>query len=168
MQLNDAWHPFEIGRRLRLFWEESKVDMDLRFPETRRRLAIELRFNLPAGDRSRFIQVIERFQRAKRSISFLDWGLLIEWNERRRQAECLSQIVHSLSSHSEEVGLGSELERRLQNRLEEILQSIRQEPLRQNPSLFESIRFRWKFVALRDEALYLRDRLHHIESRRSA
>lgn len=163
MQIPYEWHPFEIIRRLKLFWAELQHDLDLRFPDTRRRIALELRFNIPTPDRPRFSNVINRFQNAKRSISFLDWGLLMEWNERRRQAEALSQIVHEFSLLPDSAPEGMEvLYTALKTRLQEILDSIRSEPLKHHPSLLTCIRYRWRYIALRDEAVYLRTRIREI------
>jgi len=161
MKLPFEWHPFEISRRIQLVWKEVQADLDLRFPETRRRIALELRLNVPAGDRKRFSNLIVRFQNAKRSISFLDLGLLMEWNERRRQAEILSQIVHELSSAGGDFP-DPEVGKALIQRLEAILSLVRKEHLSSNPSLFECFRFRWRFCALRDETIYLLSRLRKL------
>jgi hypothetical protein len=157
-------HPFELLRRLELFWQNFLGDFEMRHPETRRRLGLELSLKLPETDKARFKNLTRRFQSARRIISFLDWPLLFEWNERRSQAEILIRISEALKLQAV-----SELEisQCIQNRIRSIQELIRQTELGDHPKFQAILRSRLSFGPLRDEANYLIDRLYELNGTRS-
>lgn len=159
MRLNEAWFPAEIKRHLQLFWEALKKDLEFRFPETRQRLALELRMTLEKEDRQNFDALIRRFQRARRVVSVFDWGLLFEWNEKSSQAFLLSKISHIRSQYGSYVGSNLDLVHQYESRLIEIMELCRRSLLEDEASLFRLIAFRWRFSGLRDEAYYIMNRI---------
>jgi len=164
MKIPSSWHPFEIIRKWRLFWADFYNDFELRHPETRRRLSLEISIGLvEESDQKMFQNIILRFQQARRVISFLDWPLLLDWNERRLQALCLIQIQKALGASQ---SLASNpLQVKIAARLRDIQNLIRAKPIEDPPRFINLIANRLKFSALREESSYLSSR---VESLRQA
>jgi len=139
-------------------------DFELRHPETRRRLSIEISMGLVADrDQKIFQNIINRFQQARRVISFLDWPLLLDWNERRLQALCLVQIQKALGACHDLAS--NPLQIKIAERLREIQNLIRSHPIDDPPRFVDLIANRIAFSALREESSYLSSR---VESLREA
>jgi len=155
MLIENAWTPFEIYRRASLFLRLIQSDRDIRYPEARLRLALEMRAQLDEADFPLFQDVIERFQKAKKKISILDWPLLMEWSERKEMGLCLAKIHQQAQNdgpHSRET-------QACLNRLREIADQFRKTVPIFDPPFLQLIQHRWNSAALRDEAYYLLDRL---------
>lgn len=163
MRFETTRHPFELVRRLCLFFEDCSYDFELRHPEVRKRISFELKQNLNPRDQEAFSNVIQHFEKAKRIISVLDTQILLEWGERRNQAQLAAKISDCLGSIEVPDEELSDISFRLVERLRYILKLIRKSRIPENPSLFFLIKFRLKFSGLRQEALYLIERLyqHH-------
>ncbi len=150
MELPLELHPFEIFRHLREFWSHFLNDYDLRFPEGRLRRVLELDRDLSESDRNLHATFLKEMKENKDLISFLDWTLLFEWNEKWNQARTLSQIATLQAPSHDDAVLNAAYAR-----LKEIEQAIRSDRIDDEPSLWKLLCFRWKFAALRDEADYL-------------
>jgi len=155
MQIDNAWMPFEIYRRTALFLQHIQSDRDIRYPETRLRLALEMRAQIDEADFPLFQDVIERFQKAKKKISILDWPLLMEWTERKEMGLCLAKIHHLAQNDAPR----SRESQACLNRLREIAELFRKTVPIFDPPFFELVAHRWTSAALRDEAYYLLGRL---------
>ncbi len=145
----------EVWRRLRLFFSAFEEDAIIRHPESRLRLSLELRSSVSASDAQLFEDILDRFQRAKKKISFLDLPLLIEWTERKEMALCISRIQSCDFSTSKD-DIYAEACRQ---RLLEIADEMRRSVPSTDPDFFHLLKHRWYFAALRDEAEYLLNRL---------
>lgn len=152
MELPVEWHPFEVERRLKLAQKAFVEDFELRYPETRKRLAYELTYSLSERDRKLFRNLILQFRNAKRVVSIFDWGQLLEWNERLLEGQLLSKIDHFLNKTP--LAVSSTL-RVMQDRLREIQQEVRSILLEHESSTFQLLSHRWRIVSLRDESNYL-------------
>lgn len=142
-----------------MVWKDILSDFDLRHPETRRRLALELDFQLSDPDKQRFRNLIRRFQAARRIISFLDWPLLMEWNERKLQAMVLIEMSNQLEKDASVPEHKAALISAIRSRLLDLRDKIRQNSLEETPGIWRVLKRRWKFSPIRDEALYLLERL---------
>lgn len=151
--------PFEFQRRARLFLMAFGHDSEIRYPETRLRLALELRSQLLSADRTLFQNLLDRFARAKKKVSILDLPLLIEWSERKNLAQSLIMINQSLEALPTALTPAAQICR---VRLIEIASEIRRAVPDADPKLTELLSLRWRFAALRDEAQYLIDRLRSL------
>lgn len=162
MQIPWSLHPFEMARTLRIFLKEFREDLDLRYPEGRKRRHLELHVAHGESFQLRDADLID-FIRAHRKFSLLDWPLLCEWNERwqleKLRAE-ISEIIQD-SNLRQKSGTSRTLRGILQ-RLSEIESQLKQTQLSSRPTLIELVSFRWRWGALRDEAQYLLHRSHHI------
>jgi hypothetical protein len=170
MQIDHDWHPSELWRHLQLFYKDLTTDFDLRYPEARLRRSYEFQFLPQKGE---LAELIEEFSLSTgRVISLLDWPLLFEWNERWQQAELCAEISKNLETASQATSSAQDLsstalkskrlpeaEEVIRKCLEQIQSECRMVKLSEHPDLFELIRFRWKFAALRDEASYLLKKL---------
>ncbi len=163
IEIPSEYLPFEIIRRFKVLWQDILLDFELRHPETRRRLAIELDLQLSEQDKQRFKNLIRRFQAARRIISFLDWPLLMEWNERKLQASTLIEMTKVMDKNYQVADHKKSLGRALDRRLEELRDQIRQNSLEETPSFWRVFKRRWRFSPIRDEALYLVGRLQSIQ-----
>jgi len=157
MQISQDLHPFEISRRLRLFWAQLVGDLDFRYPDTRRRMALELKLELAKEDQEIFQDLIDQFFQATHLVSALDWSILFHWNERYQQARLLSKVTTATKGTLPIPN--TELQKTIVQRLQEIEDQVRGSSLSKTPSIHDLLRFRWKFGALRDEADYLLERL---------
>jgi len=155
MMIENSWTPFEIYRRVSLFFNLIQSDRDIRYPETRLRLALEMRAQLDENDFPLFKDVIERFQKAKKKISILDWPLLMEWSERKEMGLCLSKI----HQHAQNDGPHSRESQACLHRLREIADEFRKSVPVFDPPFTQLVQHRWSSAALRDEAYYLLARL---------
>src|SRR5579864_7591648 len=141
MELPFHLHPFELSRQFSVFFENFVVDFDLRFPEGRKRRAIELAFESPDQTFPKD-RLLEEFQNSSTNVSLLDWPVLFEWNERWQQTR-IRILVHQVlndSSYREASGT-SKLVRVILHRLAEISLAIRSKPLPENPPLIELFSF---------------------------
>lgn len=168
MELPLLFHPFEAHRRWRLFWKEIANDLDLRFPETRRRLALEMKQRLAERDQQSYNNVIKRFQSARRVVSAFDWPLLVEWTERKEQALSLALIEESLGTYTQGSEENANVFQSIRGRLEEIGESIRANQLARDPSLWRCLKVRWQLLPLRDEVEYLSQRLSKVSTQQAA
>lgn len=162
MEIPAHFLPAELLRRATLFCKNFVIDFDLRFPEGRRRRLIELALENPDQQAPQDWH-LEEFRSTKSTISFLDWVMLFEWNERWQQIRT-RLLVHQATNNSEYRAFSgtSKMMRVALQRLIEIETLIRLKPLPENPPMIDLVLFRWKFSALRDEADYLVSRLQNI------
>lgn len=152
-------HPSEWHRTWNLFFDGLEKDLELRFPETRRRFAIELKQNLQTEDAARYQNVIRRFHSAKRVVSSFDWPLLVEWNERKEQALCVAMIQDHLEVYIESDEEHAELVAKFRRRLQDLKDLVVQHNLPRDPKLWLCLKTRLKLMFVRDEARYLCSRL---------
>src|SRR3989338_4993529 len=82
MDISLSLHPFEIARHLRLFWQVLLSDLELRYPETRRRYGLEIERSLTDEEKKTNKNFILQLTVATHPISFLDWNTLFEIHER--------------------------------------------------------------------------------------
>lgn len=165
MELSMIFHPSEWRRFWRLWAKEIERDLELRFPETRRRFAFEIRQVLGEEEQARYQNVIRRFHSAKREVSALDWPLLVEWNERKQQALSVAMIEDHLHRHTNSIPEKSELLESIRARLIEIKELTVEANLPRDPSLWRCLQTRARQLPLREEAEYLCQRLsfHHFD-----
>lgn len=165
MLLNWNLHPIEILRKCRCFYLDSLQDFEIRHPETRRRIAIELKLKLNAKDKLIFHELLKRFESAKAVISFFDWPVLMEWNEWRLQAETLSDLHNNLQMlpHTK-----TEVLSKLKEQMNQIAEDIRSDTLEADPGFFRFLAYRWKFSARRQEARYYIQRAKELSPKQTS
>jgi hypothetical protein len=159
MQIATAWMPFELHRRARLFFCAFQRDADIRYPESRLRVALELRSQLSTQDRALFENLLSRFQLARRKVSLLDLPLLVEWTERKDLAMALIEIRTCLENSPEKKSPAAKI---CGESLLDIAELMRSSIPETDPSFWDLLKHRWKFAALRDEAHYLLDRFRSL------
>jgi len=164
MQIATRWHPFEIWRQIRCVLQDCGQDFELRHPEVLKRWAYEMRARLSAADRERFSALTERFQSARHRLSFLDWPLLLDWGERRNQAQLLMKLseIEAILHPMVEDGEQAPIIQSLQTRLQKIREEVREHRLPEQAGFWQILRYRVYFSPLRDEALYLMSRLQSV------
>lgn len=167
MLLKDEWHPFEIARRLSLWKKAFIEDFEFRHPETRKRLAFELKDQVNTKDLPLFQHLIDSFSTANRVISTLDWGVLAEWHERVEQARTLIEINAFVPENISTAGVDNPLVMQVLERLNEIRSICRNASLNENPNFKEIILFRWEYAPIRHESKYLLVRLEKLLQRPS-
>lgn len=165
MKLNWNLHPFEIWRRLSCVFADCLSDFEIRHPETRRRIAIELKLRLGENDKVQFQRLLKRFETAKLVISIFDWPILIEWNEWKKQALCLAAVNERLSEAPPLREQAFAI--KLRKKFSDIQEEIRTHALPDDPSIWSCLRFRWKFAPLRQEAAYYAQRWDSIRAHES-
>jgi hypothetical protein len=159
MEISLQLHPSVVSRQISLFLQNFVLDLDLRFPEGRKRRLLELSLETPDQILPQDPHLKE-LREYRESVSFLDWPILFEWNERWQQTR-MRILVHQ-SVHDSDFRIRSStsrLTRGVLQRLSEIENLIRAHPLPDRPTLLELLKFRWEFSALRDEVDYLVERL---------
>lgn len=156
------FHPYEWVRAFRLFLSTVDKDLELRFPETRKRFAIQMKKSLPPEDFAHYQNIIRRFQSAKRPVSAFDWPLLVEWNERKEQALCVALIREHLQLKAKPISQNIHLIHKIHDRLNEIVDQILSLNLPKDPRLWTSLKARWQSMFLIDEAQYLCSRLQKL------
>ncbi len=163
MELAEHIAPFEMKRLFSLFFKNAVVDFDLRFPESRSRRYLEIKL-FAEEDYKMADPIIEDLAKTSRQISYFEWPLLFEWNERWQQERLRIRLHYALqNSRAREVAATSAVMRVVLQRLGQIEQTVRSNRLEPRPGFTELIQFRWKFAGLRDEAHYLLDRYESLK-----
>ncbi len=160
MELPWNLHPLAVWNRFDLAFALLLQDQDLRFPEVRRRLSLEIKLRskaiLPELLTPQVLEVLNKvtsdFDHQNEVLSVFELFYLLEWNERYLQAFCVLQI---LECHSQKTLLP--LDTAMRERFQWILEEILENPLSIRPSWVEVLSFRWKFSTLRAEVHYLLD-----------
>ena len=156
MNFPESVHPFEVWRRTQTFWHDLLSDLDLRFPETRKRIALQLSLEIEDEDRNLFENLLEALEDTHQHISPFDWPMLFEWNERWLQTKMLIDIQSALKNTGKARAKETNI---LRTRLKEIQNLMTTQIVSVDPSIPELLRYRWRFSPLRDEAHYLLTRL---------
>lgn len=156
---NDDIHPAEILRSLQCFFRLFLSDQDLRYPELRQRLALELnlraqalKLESAAPDIYQKLQpLIQEFRHSESKVSSLEFQLLWEWNERYLQACSLLNLIE-LGTRVHAVD--GRLQTSLSLRLKELQSEFSKNLLEHAPALSELCKTRWTQSPLRDELEY--------------
>jgi hypothetical protein len=147
-----VYHPLEFIRRISCFLKDLDSDMSLRFPETRRRHAIEIQL-LPGHEKIPNIDFfVQRMEKSQSLISVFDWPVLLEFNERRLLIASLSAInLRAVDFNASDLSATQEKIGEVLNVLsEEIREALRDTDW----GFWRSLILRWRFSAAREEIQY--------------
>lgn len=152
MKFLSTYHPLEILRKAICAYRDSASDFSLRYPETRRRYALEIRLRVPKDDLSSVENFIHRLEKSKAVISIFDWPLLLEYNERRLLALYLAEM--NLRCKEASTMPLSPLSLRIEEYFLLWSDEIRQDLQRDPWGFWRSVWLRWRYAGLRDEINY--------------
>ena len=151
------WHPFEIRRRLSIFFSALIEDSDFRYPEVRHRQALEMTSLLENFSSPISTQFLQELESTVKKISIFEWAQVFEWNERCQSLKVLIALDKTLKKEPASEDAERVLEK-IRERLRHIANIMKERNLSKDPSAYELILYRWKVASLRDEAYYLMSR----------
>lgn len=161
MELSFNYFPEFLQYKAMVFWERLKNDHELRYPEGRKRRALELQMDLEKLEQPGIPNTADffaEFTDAKKT-SMFEWHQLFDWAERYEQLWTLIQIKKATEKCAIEAAPHAALYDKIYDRLNDIAFELQSQKLSHDPSLWELVRFRWHCGALRSEAIYLLQRL---------